>query len=89
MIELVSSIGIMILGVACILAIVRMIIGPSLADRIAAADNIFLNGLAIIVVLGIRFGTSMYLDPALIIAAVFFIGTVSACKFLLRSKVVD
>ena len=89
MIELSTNLGIMILGVASILALIRLIFGPTVADRIAAADNVFLNGLAIIVLLGIRFGTSMYLDPALIIAAVFFIGTVSFCKFLLRGKIID
>ena len=89
MIELATNLGITVLGVTSILTLIRLMLGPTVADRIAAADNIFLNGLAIIVLLGIRFGTSMYLDPALIIAAVFFIGTVSLCKFWLRGKVVD
>ena len=88
MIELATTLGIVFLGVASILALIRLMLGP-VADRIVAADTIFLNGLGIIVLLGIRFGTSMYLDPALIIAAVFFIGTVSLCKFLLRGKLID
>ena len=89
MIELATTLGIAFLGVASILALIRLLLGPTVADRIVAADTIFLNGLGIIVLLGIRFGTSMYLDPALIIAAVFFIGTVSLCKFLLRGKLID
>ena len=62
MIELATTLGIVFLGVASILALIRLMLGPTVADRIVAADTIFLNGLGIIVLLGIRFGTSMYLS---------------------------
>ena len=89
MIDAVTLWGIVVLGIASLLGTYRLVVGPSIPDRVVAADSIFLNGVGITVLLGVRFGTRLYLDPALIIAVLFFIGTVAVAKFLLRGRAID
>ena len=62
MIEFVTLSALVVLGVASFLATYRVVAGPSIPDRVIALDAVFLNGVGIIVLLGIRFGTKLYLD---------------------------
>ncbi len=73
---------------ALLLAGWRLVRGPSLADRILALDTLYVNALALLILLGIRFGTALNFEAALVIAALGFVGTVALAKFALAGDLV-
>lgn len=77
------------LALALALAAWRLLRGPDVTDRILALDTLYINALALLVVLGLRFGHQHYFEVALLIGLLGFIGTVVVCKFLLRGDVTE
>ena len=76
-------------GVAILLALSRVLRGPSAQDRVLALDLIYLLGMLIILVIGLRFGSSMYFEAALLIALFSFVSSAAMAKFLLRGEVIE
>jgi multicomponent K+:H+ antiporter subunit F len=77
------------LALAFVLAAWRLLRGPALADRILALDTIYINALALLVLLGVRLDDPLFFEAALLIALLGFITTVSLARFLLRGDVID
>jgi multicomponent K+:H+ antiporter subunit F len=75
------------LSLAILLALLRLLRGPGPADRVLALDTLYICTLALLVVLGIRLGSSVYFEAALLIAMLGFIGTVALGRYLARGKV--
>ena len=67
----------------------RLLKGPSLVDRILALDTLYINTIALLVLLGIQRGTPLYFEAALVIAMLGFASTVVLSKFLLRGDIVE
>ena len=67
----------------------RLLRGPGLADRILALDTLYINTLALLVLLGIWLGTEVYFEVALLIAMLGFVSTVVLSKYLLRGDIVE
>jgi multicomponent K+:H+ antiporter subunit F len=67
----------------------RLFIGPAIADRVLALDTLYINTLALLVLLGMYWNTVLYFEAALVIALVGFAGTVIVSKFVLRGDVVE
>ncbi len=74
---------------ALLLTLYRLLRGPGLADRILALDTLYINSLALLVAVGILFGTALFFEAALVIAALGFVGTVALSKFVLRGDIVE
>jgi len=74
---------------ALLLNLYRLLRGPGLADRILALDTMYINSLALLILLGIHFGTTVYFEAALVIAALGFVGTVVLSKFVLSGNIFD
>ena len=70
-------------------ATVRLWRGPTAQDRVLALDAIYINGMLVILVAGILFGTMLYFDVALLIALFGFVGSSALAKFLLRGEVIE
>jgi multicomponent K+:H+ antiporter subunit F len=81
------ALGCFILGLMC--ATLRLLRGPTPCDRVLALDTMYINGMLIILVLGMRTGTSLYFDVALMIALFGFAGSAATAKFLLRGEVIE
>jgi len=67
----------------------RLFKGPGLPDRILALDTLYINTLALLVLLGIQQDSTVYFEVALLIGLFGFIGTVVLSKFLLRGEIVE
>ncbi|GHC10179.1 K+/H+ antiporter subunit F [Thermomonas carbonis] len=78
-----------VVGVAMLLALVRLLRGPSLPDRILALDTLFVSAIAQLVLFGMHLGTAVYFEAALVIAMLGFVGTVVLSKFVLRRDIVE
>ena len=72
-----------------ILCMVRLIIGPTRADRILALDTMVINALGLVVIIGIRHGTQIYFEIAMLIAMLGFVSTVALARFLLRGDIIE
>lgn len=76
-------------SLALLFSLWRLLRGPTPADRILALDTLYINAMALLVLFGIRFGTSLYFEAALMIAMLGFVGTVALSKYLLRGDIVE
>lgn len=71
-----------IISLGVILCIVRMLKGPTAADRAVAVDTIATITTALLVLLGSVFQRYVYLDVALVYAVLTFVGSVAVARFL-------
>ena len=76
-------------SVAMVLALVRLLRGPSAQDRVLALDFLYVNGMLVMLTLGIFFASGMYFVAALLIALFGFVSSATLAKFLLRGEVVE
>lgn len=81
------TIGMVVL--AAILNVYRLIKGPDAPDRVLALDTLYINAIGLIILLGITLGTRLYLEAALLIAVMGFVGTVALAKYLKRGSVIE
>lgn len=78
-----------LVGAACIMTFWRLYRGPSAPDRILALDTLYINAIALLVLLGIYLASPIYFEAALLIALMGFIGTVAFCKYLMRGDIIE
>lgn len=74
---------------AMAIAAVRLMRGPSAQDRVLALDFISVNGVLVVLVLGIRHASPMYFEAALLLALFGFLASTAMAKFLLRGEVIE
>lgn len=74
---------------AVVMSALRLLIGPSAADRILALDTLYINAIALLVLLGIQLASPLYFEAALLIALMGFVGTIALVKFLLRGDIIE
>ena len=67
----------------------RLLRGPSTPDRILALDTLYVNAIALLMLLGIHLGSALFFEAALLIDLMGFIGTVALCKYLLRGDIIE
>lgn len=77
----------LVLAMACTLA--RLIKGPAAQDRVLALDCMYVNGMLVMLVLGLIYGDGHYFEAALLVALLGFVGTTAMAKFLLRGEVIE
>ena len=79
----------MLLALAMACAAYRLLRGPRAQDRVLALDTLYVNAMLLIVTFGIRTGTTLYFEAALVIGMLGFVSTVALAKFLLRGEVIE
>jgi multicomponent K+:H+ antiporter subunit F len=77
------------LAIAMLLTLWRLLRGPGIPDRILALDTLYINALALLVLLDIQLETVLLFETALIIAMLGFVGTVALSKYLLRGEIIE
>jgi len=75
-----------ILAVSVILVFVRLFRGPRVVDRVVALDLIITIGIGIITVYSIRTDQKVFLDVAIILALIAFLGTVAFAYYIEKQK---
>ena len=78
-----------LVAAAVALTLWRLLLGPDKPDRILALDTLYINAIALLVLLGIHLNSSLYFETALLIAMMGFVGTVALCKYLLRGDIIE
>ena len=67
----------------------QLLRGPTPQDRILALDTMYVNGMLVVLALGVLFGTSLYFDIALLMSMFGFVSTTALAKFLLQGEVIQ
>jgi multicomponent Na+:H+ antiporter subunit F len=83
-IDIASLIALVMLGLALLVSIVRIIIGPSIADRVLALDLMTVIAMGFIGAISVRTGLSLYLDIAIALALLGFLATIALARYILR-----
>lgn len=78
-----------LLVLAMLLTLARLVRGPCLPDRVLALDTLYVNAIAMLILLGIWQGTNLYFEVALLIAVLGFVGTVAVAKYMLRGDIIE
>lgn len=89
MIAIATMIAFATIGVAMLLNVYRLLVGPDMPSRVLALDTLAINAIALVVLAGIYFGTAIYFEVALLFAMVGFLTTVAYCKYMLRGNVME
>lgn len=79
----------MLIVLALLLNLWRLLRGPSLPDRVLALDTMFINSIALILLMGLHMGSPLYFEGALLIAMLGFVSTAAVCKYLLRGDIIE
>jgi len=75
------ALGLLLVGM--LLAVIRLIRGPNLGDRILALDMITVLATGFIAAVAVLTGFSLYIDIAIALALVGFLATVALARYLM------
>lgn len=89
MIDVVIPVAFGMILLALLLNFWRLLRGPTSVDRVVALDTMYVNSLALLVLVGVQRDNSLYFEVGLIIAMLGFVGTIALAKFLFRGRVVE
>ncbi|MBV0891333.1 K+/H+ antiporter subunit F [Paracoccus sp. Z118] len=76
-------------GLALLCCLYRVVFSNALTDRILALDTMTINVIAVLVLVGIAQGTTIYFEAAMLFAMFGFVSTVAFAKFLLRGDIIE
>ena len=78
-----------LLVVAMGCAAFRLLRGPRAQDRVLGLDTLYVNATILLLTFGIRTGSTVYFESALIISLLGFVATAALAKFLMRGEVIE
>ena len=85
------ALGICLIAVtiSMLLCLIRLIIGPSIVDRLLALDTLFLNAICLIIILGIYWASTSLFEGALFVAMLGFVSTAALARYFTSGHVID
>lgn len=89
MIQTMLAVSVVLFAVTIAIAVLRLIIGPSMPDRVIAMDVVGVNLIAMIGVVSVVYGTKAYLEVILILGILSFISTIAFSKYIERGVIVE
>lgn len=89
MIQTMLMTALVLFSITIAIAVIRIILGPSLPDRVLALDVIGVNLIATIAVTSVVMDTTAFLEVILILGVLSFIGTIAYSKFIERGVIVE
>lgn len=89
MTSIVAHVCLLVLGVSLVAALYRIVVGPSVADRIAATDLLTTCVMAIALVFGIVAASRDHIDLVVALGVLGFFGTVALAKYLRGGRPID
>ena len=75
--------------ISMFLCLIRMVIGPSIVDRLLALDTLFLNATCLVVILGIYWTSTSLFEGALLVAMLGFVSTAALARYFTTGHVLD
>ncbi|MEX2528701.1 MAG: K+/H+ antiporter subunit F [Gemmatimonadota bacterium] len=81
--------GFAAMAIAMVLNLYRLVRGPDVADRVVALDTLYINVIAVLMLVGLRIGSDIFFEAALLIAMMGFVGTVALAKHMRRGSIIE
>ncbi|AFK22898.1 cation:proton antiporter [Thermococcus chitonophagus] len=72
----------LLIGIAGLITLLRLILGPSVPDRVVALDTMNTLVVAAMVLLGAAYERAIYIDIAIVYALLSYVGTLIIAKYL-------
>jgi len=88
MIEYVATGCMVALALSMLPSLYRILVGPSIADRVVGADSLVTIVTAIVVLTGFVQETREYMDAVMAMAILGFFGTVAVAKYLIQGRAI-
>ncbi|MBF8223874.1 MULTISPECIES: K+/H+ antiporter subunit F [Halomonadaceae] len=82
-------ISLTLIVLALAMNVIRLARGPDIPDRLLALDTMYVNSIALIVMLGLWLNTKTYFEAAMLIAMLGFVSTMAICRYLLRGDIIE
>ena len=79
-------IGFGALSASLVMAFVRLVRGPSLPDRVLALDLVSFISVAFIALYSVATGQQVFIDAAIALALIAFLGTLAFARFIEQSR---
>ena len=89
MIQAMLTTSLVLFSITIAIAVIRIILGPSMPDRVIGLDMIGVNMIAMIAVISVVMNTKAFLEVILILGILSFIGTIAFSKFIERGVIVE
>ena len=70
------------MGIGVLMTVVRLLIGPKLADRVVALDLLIAQAMGIIAIYAIIMGRQVLVDVAVVLALIGFLAAVAFARYL-------
>lgn len=83
LLSVVTVIALVMLGAAMLISVIRVIMGPTLADRVLALDLLTVIAMGFVGAIAIRTGLTLYLDIAIALALLGFLATIASARYML------
>ncbi|WP_096434535.1 Na(+)/H(+) antiporter subunit F1 [Alteribacter populi] len=89
MVYTIANICLVLMAISISVLFIRVVIGPTLSDRVAALDTIGINLIGFIGIIMLIQNTLAYSEVILVIAILAFIGSIALAKFIEGGVVFD
>lgn len=89
MIETILVISLILFGIAIGITMIRIIVGPSLPDRVLSLDMIGVQIVSALAIITILLDTQAFLEVILVLAILAFISTIAFCKYIERGVIIE
>lgn len=89
LIDLAIGVSMYVVGTAMLMAVWRLLRGPTVPDRILALDTLNVTAIAELMLLGMHLKSAVYFEAALVIAMLGFVSTVVLSKYVIRRDIVE
>jgi multicomponent Na+:H+ antiporter subunit F len=89
MVEFLVVAGLASYGIAIAVAVIRMVIGPTLPDRVLALDIIGVKLISCVAIVSVMLSTTAFLDVILILGILAFISTIAFARYLERGVIIE
>jgi multicomponent Na+:H+ antiporter subunit F len=89
MIETILTIALSLFSLAILLALYRIIKGPTMPDRVVALDMIGVNLISGVAVFSVVLSTHAFLEVILVVGILALISTIAFSRFVERGDIVE
>ena len=86
MLYITSAVALTMLALGAVFSFLRLVRGPTLPDRVISIDLIGILIVCVLVVVAGDSGQQAFLDVAMVIALISFVGTIAYARYLERER---
>ena len=89
LVDIAIGVSMYVVGAAMLMALWRLLRGPTVPDRSLALDTLNVTAIAELMLLGMYIKSAVYFEAALVIAMLGFVSTVVLSKYVIRRDIVE